>query len=85
MDLKEAFYRFFTDDPVNWIKWGIVFAVLILGYVVAVPLYKKIYYRLSWERKRDIARSRDHVIRAKLVKKYPTGEVANYNWHATYQ
>ena len=44
MGTKEAFYDLFTDDPVNWIKWGAVFVILILGYVAAVPLYKKIYY-----------------------------------------
>ena len=85
MGTKEAFYDLFTDDPVNWIKWGAVFVILILGYVAAVPLYKKIYYRLSWERKRDIARNQGHVIQATLVKKHPTGEVSNYNWRATYQ
>ncbi len=44
MGTKEAFYDLFTDDPVNWIKWGVVFVILILGYVAAVPLYKKIHY-----------------------------------------
>ena len=47
---------------------GWVFAVLILGYVVAVPAYKRITYLLSWERKRDIARSRNHIIEAALLK-----------------
>ena len=37
-DMKEAFYRTFTDDPVNWIKWGVVLVVLVLGYVLAIPL-----------------------------------------------
>ena len=85
MEIKEAFYDLFTDNPVNWVKWGVVFLILILGYVVAIPLYKKIQYRISWERKRDIARSRNHVIEATLLKKHPTGEVARYNWYATYQ
>ena len=85
MEIKEAFYDLFTDNPVNWVKWGVVFLILILGYVVAIPLYKKIQYRMSWERKRDIARSRNHVIEATLLKKHPTGEVARYNWYATYQ
>lgn len=85
MEIKEAFYDLFTDNPVNWVKWGVVFLILILGYVVAIPLYKKVYYRVSWERKRDIARSRNHVIEATLLKKHPKGEVASYNWYATYQ
>ena len=86
MGTKEAFYDLFTADPVNWIKWGAVFVILNSWDMwLAVPLYKKIYYRLSWERKRDIARNQGHVIQATLVKKHPTGEVSNYNWRATYQ
>ena len=85
MDTKEAFYKLFTDDPVNCIKWRAVFLVLILGYIPAVYLYKKIHYRLSWDRRRDIARSKGHVIEAELVKKRPVGELANYNWRAVYQ
>lgn len=85
MEIKEALYAMFTDDPLNWFKWGVVFFVLIAGYVVAIPLYKKISYRLSWDRKRDIAISRNHVVEATLLKKHPQGEVANYNWRATYQ
>ena len=56
MELREAFYRTFTDDPVNWIKWIAVLAILVLGYVIAIPIYGKVSYRLSWERKRDIAK-----------------------------
>lgn len=85
MSIQEALVGLFTDDPVNWLKWGVVFAVLILGYVVAIPLYKKITARLGWERKRDIAKSRGHVIKAALVNKHPVGEVARYNWRATYR
>lgn len=83
--LKEAFYGTFTDDPVNWIKWIIVFAVLIGGYFIAVPLLSKVEYRLSRERKRDIARSRNHIIEANLVDKYYTGEGVDRHWHATYE
>ena len=83
--LKEAFYRTFTDDPINWIKWGIVLVILVVGYVVAVPLYKKIHYRISWERKRDIARQRNHMIEATLIGKRPSGNVGAYDWHAVYQ
>ena len=35
--------------------------------------------------KRDIAKSRDHVIKASLLDKHPTGEVSRYNWRATYR
>ena len=85
MSIQEAFIGMFTDDPVNWLKWAVVFAVLIGGYVIAVPLYKKVSYGVSWERKRDTARSRGHVIKASLVRKHPTGEVSRYNWRAVYR
>ena len=64
MSIKEALIGVFSDDPINWLKWGIVFAILIGGYIIAIPLYGKVSSRLSWARKRDIARSRDHVIKA---------------------
>lgn len=31
MSIKEALIGVFSDDPINWIKWGIVFAILIGG------------------------------------------------------
>ena len=55
------------------------------GYAVAVPLYKKVSHGVSWERKRDIAKSRGHVIEASLTGKHPTGEVSRYNWRAVYR
>ena len=85
MTIKDALIGVFTDDPVNWIKWGIVFAILIGGYVIAIPLYGKISSRLSWERKRDIARSRDHIIKAALIRKHPKGESGKYSWNAAYR
>ena len=57
MSIREALIHMFTDDPVNWLKWALVFAVLIGGYFVAVPLYGRLSHGMSWERKRDIARS----------------------------
>ena len=84
-DLRESFYQTFTDDPANWAKWIVVLIVFVLGYVIAVPLYGKARCRLSWKRKRDIAKSRGHVIRAELIDRYPTGEPAEYHWYASYQ
>lgn len=55
-------------NPINWVKWGIVFAVLILGYVFTSDLYDKVKYLMSYERKRDIAQSKGHVLEATLVK-----------------
>jgi len=85
MEIQEGLSKMFTDDPVNWIKWGAVFVVFILAYIVSVKLYGKVSYFISWERKRDIAKSKDHIIKADILKQWPSGEVARYNWHATYQ
>lgn len=49
MSIKEALIGVFSDDPINWLKWGIVFAILIGGYIIAIPLYGKVSSRLSWE------------------------------------
>lgn len=83
MSIQEALITMFTDDPINWLKWAIVFAILIGGYAIAVPLYKKVSHGMSWERKRDIAKSRGHVIKASLVDKHPSGEISRYNWRAS--
>ena len=85
MSIQEALAGMFTNDPRNWIKWGVVFAVLIVGYIIALPLYKKVSAGLGCERKRDIAKSRGHVIKASLVNKRPSGEVSRYNWRAVYR
>lgn len=47
MEIKEALVKLFTDDPVNWIKWVVVFLTLIGGYVVALPLYQRVSYFIS--------------------------------------
>lgn len=41
VSITEALTGVFSDDPINWIKWGIVFAILIGGYIIAIPLYGK--------------------------------------------
>ena len=68
-NLKSGLLRMFTDDPVNWIKWGIVFAVLIVVFIISYKITKKIEYRLSVQRKADIARSKGHVIEGARLKK----------------
>ena len=85
MSIREALVGVFTDDPVNWAKWTVVFAILIGGYFIAIPLYKKVSHSVSLERKRDIARSRDHVIKASLVRKHPIGGTGHYNWRGYYR
>lgn len=48
MRIQEALVMMFTSDPVNWLKWAAVFAILIGGYAVAVPLYRKVSRGVSW-------------------------------------
>ena len=36
MSITEALIGVFSDDPINWLKWGIVFAILIGGYIIAI-------------------------------------------------
>ena len=85
LSIQEALITMFTDDPINWLKWAAVFAVLIGSYAIAVPLYKKVSHSVSWERKRDIAKGRGHVIKASLTDKHPSGEVSRYDWRAVYR
>lgn len=85
MDYQAAFYSLFTDDPVNWVKWVIVFVVLILGYRFAIPLLQKVSYRLGLDYKCDLARARGHVIKSFIQEQYSTGDPGHYNWHAKYQ
>ena len=77
MDYREAFVALFTDDPVNWVKWVVVFAVLILTYFISIPLYKKVSYRLG--------RERGHVIKAYIVSQHSSGDVGEYDRHAKYE
>lgn len=35
MSIKEALIGVFSDDPINWLKWGIVFAILLA--VILLP------------------------------------------------
>ena len=42
MSITEALIGVFSDDPINWLKWGIVFAILIGGYIIAIPLWESL-------------------------------------------
>ena len=88
--LTDALRHMFTDDPVNWLKFALVFATLIAGYIIIFPIYKKVDYYISRERKRDIALGRGHVIDARLVKYYQDYDESGTGWrdwytHATYE
>mgnify|MGYP005806494795 FL=1 len=85
MDYQEAFVKLFTDNPVNWAKWVVVFVVLVLGYRISIPLFDKVSYRLGREYKRDLARKRGHIIKAFILDQHPSGDVGKYDWHAKYE
>ena len=84
-DLKNGLLKLFTNDPINWIKWVIVFAVLVLGYVILIKskTVHAIYYK--WEIKRDKARAKGNIIKATLIKSYPYGDPGSYSWTTTYE
>ncbi len=68
-EVREPLLEMFTDDPVNWVKWAVVFTVLVVGYILAFKIYSKIEYHLSVQKKADQARTKGHVIEnAKLIK-----------------
>ena len=91
MESEDLLIRLITEDPINCIKIVIVFVVLIISWKLIDPIYDKVDYLLSRERKRDIAlsRGREHVIDAKLVKyshHYSrSGNHGGYDTHATYE
>ena len=31
LSIQEALITMFTDDPINWFKWAVVFLILICG------------------------------------------------------
>ena len=88
--MKESLYAFFTDDPVNWLKWAAVFAVLILAYIPSIKLQIRANNAMSLERKLERCRAKGHALEARLVKSWvSTDEEENGRWehwcHATYE
>lgn len=79
----ERFGQSSTAGPEMVLKSGVVIVVLVVGYIIIFPIYCKVNYLLSWERKRDLAISRGHVIEAKRVK-YAVG-AGDDDSHATYE
>lgn len=57
----------FTNDPINWIKWGVVFAVLIVSFIISGKIIKKIAYVLQGQKKVDEAKKKGNVIKANRV------------------
>ena len=59
----------FANDPINLLKWAMVFAVLIFSFIISGKIIKKIGYVLQGQKKRDEAVKNGHVIaNAKLIK-----------------
>ncbi len=58
----------FTTNPINWLKWVLVFIVFIGAYIIGVKIRKKVDYTLSGQKKLDELKAKGHVIRnARLV------------------
>ncbi len=82
----------FTNDPINWLKWAVVFVVLIGSFIISMKIIKKIGYVLQGQKKTDEAKKKGHVIpNAKLVqsrKKYESMEKrykAGQHYYGTYE
>lgn len=82
----------FTNDPINWIKWALVFAVLIVSFIVSGKIIKKIGYVLQGEKKLDDAKKKGNVIpnakRVESRKKYEGIKERNKpdrHYHGTYE
>lgn len=57
----------FTNDPINWLKWAVVFAVLIVSFIISGKIIKKISYVLQGQKKVDEAKEKGNVIKATRV------------------
>ena len=64
--MKEALYGVFSEGPINWLKWGLVFATLIISYRIAIPIYRKIDYKWDIQRKVEKAIEKGHVFKGTL-------------------
>lgn len=84
-DLKDAFLRRFTDDPVNWFKWIIIFAVFIACYAAIIKFKIGDSISNKWERKRAKAKAMGHVIKANLVSSSISGDAPYYTSHGKYE
>ncbi|MFI3214673.1 MAG: hypothetical protein R3Y24_15255 [Eubacteriales bacterium] len=69
---------------IEMVKYVAVFVTVVLGYIIIFPVYKKVSYAISYKRKRDIAVSRNHIIKAKRIKSSVRGSVNEYRSYGTY-
>ena len=73
-EIGQALMETFGSNPINWIKWIIVFAVLIITYVVLIKskVKQKVEYYLGKDYKKDKAREKGHVFKGELVSEKAT-------------
>ena len=82
----------FTNDPINWLKWVVVFAVLVGSFIISMKIIRKMSYALQGQKKTDAAKKKGYVIPdARLVesrKKYEGMEKrykAGQHYYGTYE
>lgn len=51
----------FTNDPINWIKWAVVFVVFIGAFIASIKIIKKTGYDLKSKNKVNKIREKGHV------------------------
>ncbi len=56
-----------ANNPIDWIKWAVVFGVLIVAFVISAKIIKKLSYVLQGQKKVDEATAKGHVIKAYRV------------------
>lgn len=69
---KEGFIQLFSNDPVVWFKWILVFLTIIISIIIRIKfkIDDKISPIYKLNKKVEKAREMNHVIEAKLIKKY---------------
>jgi len=67
--LKDAWTQLFGDNPISWLKWICVFAVLGLSfYILVYKLFGKLEYKTDIKRKVEKAKAKGNVLKGILVK-----------------
>lgn len=71
--MKEGLIQLFSDDPIVWGKWLLVFAAFVLTFVVRIKfnIDEKFKPSRKLDEKVKKAIEKKHIINAKLIKRYP--------------
>lgn len=86
--ITEGLKELFSDDPIIWGKWLLVFATFILTFVIRIKfkIDEKIDPYKKLDKKIQKAIKKGHVIRAKLIDYwYEEGENNSRTFHGTYE